>query len=68
VLAEEGEKMETDNEPTSFCQNCGDDTDTDGKHLHVKTCVSLCSRCGGLRPEDERYGKGDECDCIEEGR
>ncbi len=57
-----------------FCEWCGDelvilqdspDELPSRQHVNVNKCVALCERCGGLRPEDERYEKreDDRCAC-----
>jgi hypothetical protein len=47
-----------------FCEWCGDEIEG-GEHKTVTVCVGLCSRCGGLVPDDQRYGDRAEerCGC-----
>lgn len=57
------------NAPTpqrDYCEWCGDDL-VDGKHQTVQRCVGLCDKCGGLRPDDDRWASevDDRCECLD---
>jgi hypothetical protein len=45
-----------------WCEHCGDELRRE--HINVSKCVALCSKCGGLRAEDERWSSDTAARCF----